>query len=180
MSASRATGQAAPPPTTPSEPSLAPIRPELFGYDQARHLLLRAGFGGTDQQIRTLAQWGAKEAVDYLVDYGTIPAEPAPPEGFDSDIMRPLTEDQRRAYRNAQQRGDEDTLAQFRTRRQNAQKNDRQQMRELQHWWLKRMIQTPRPLEEKLTLFWHGHFASSHRKVWPIGRHRRLVDMMSP
>ena len=27
------------------------------------------------------------------------------------------------------------------------------------------MIQTPRPLEEKLTLFWHGHFATGFRAV---------------
>ena len=26
-------------------------------------------------------------------------------------------------------------------------------------WWLRRMIQTPYPLLEKMTLFWHGHFA---------------------
>ncbi len=27
-------------------------------------------------------------------------------------------------------------------------------------WWLRRMIQTPHPLQEKMTLFWHGHFAA--------------------
>lgn len=32
-------------------------------------------------------------------------------------------------------------------------------------WWLKRMILTPRPLEEKLTLLWHGHFASRFSNV---------------
>jgi len=26
-------------------------------------------------------------------------------------------------------------------------------------WWLRRMLQTPFPLQEKMTLFWHGHFA---------------------
>ena len=28
-------------------------------------------------------------------------------------------------------------------------------------WWLDRMVRTTRPLEEKLTLFWHDHFATS-------------------
>ncbi|MCS7237084.1 MAG: DUF1800 domain-containing protein [Thermoguttaceae bacterium] len=28
-------------------------------------------------------------------------------------------------------------------------------------WWLRRMVESPFPLEEKLTLFWHGHFAIS-------------------
>ncbi|MFN0205275.1 MAG: DUF1800 domain-containing protein [Planctomycetota bacterium] len=32
-------------------------------------------------------------------------------------------------------------------------------------WWLYRMIHTRRPLREKLTLFWHGHFATSVNKV---------------
>ena len=32
-------------------------------------------------------------------------------------------------------------------------------------WWAERMLLTPRPLEEKLTLFWHGHFATSQQKV---------------
>src|SRR6185436_9354059 len=32
-------------------------------------------------------------------------------------------------------------------------------------WWANRMLTTPRPLEEKLTLFWHGHFASGQNKV---------------
>lgn len=36
---------------------------------------------------------------------------------------------------------------------------------DLRRWWLYRMLYTRRPLEEKMTLFWHGHFATSDRKV---------------
>lgn len=32
-------------------------------------------------------------------------------------------------------------------------------------WWLYRMLYAPHPLREKLTLFWHNHFATSNRKV---------------
>jgi uncharacterized protein (DUF1800 family) len=32
-------------------------------------------------------------------------------------------------------------------------------------WWLYVMLHTPRPLLEKITLFWHGHFATSAAKV---------------
>lgn len=35
-------------------------------------------------------------------------------------------------------------------------------------WWLDRMLRTKQPLVEKMTLFWHGHFATSIRKVPPI------------
>lgn len=30
-------------------------------------------------------------------------------------------------------------------------------------WWMKRMAAGPHPLQEKLTLFWHGHFTTSFR-----------------
>ncbi len=33
------------------------------------------------------------------------------------------------------------------------------QIRSLTRWWLDRMISVPRPLQEHLALFWHGHFA---------------------
>ena len=35
----------------------------------------------------------------------------------------------------------------------------------LSAWWLYVMLGTPQPLLEKLTLFWHGHFATSAAKV---------------
>jgi uncharacterized protein (DUF1800 family) len=35
----------------------------------------------------------------------------------------------------------------------------------LQEWWMRRMVATSTPLREKLTLFWHGHFATGASKV---------------
>ena len=35
----------------------------------------------------------------------------------------------------------------------------------LQQWWLDRMATSTTPLQEKLTLFWHGHFATANYKV---------------
>ena len=35
----------------------------------------------------------------------------------------------------------------------------------LSAWWLDRMLKTRHPLREKLTLFWHNHFATSNAKV---------------
>jgi uncharacterized protein (DUF1800 family) len=43
-----------------------------------------------------------------------------------------------------------------------ARGNNAQQMRA---WWLTRMLYTPHPLQEKITLFWHNHFATSNSKV---------------
>jgi uncharacterized protein (DUF1800 family) len=36
---------------------------------------------------------------------------------------------------------------------------------DLAAWWLDRMATTATPLQEKLTLFWHGHFATANYKV---------------
>jgi uncharacterized protein (DUF1800 family) len=35
----------------------------------------------------------------------------------------------------------------------------------LSEWWLNALIGTPRPFQEKMTLFWHGHFATAFYKV---------------
>jgi len=36
---------------------------------------------------------------------------------------------------------------------------------QLRAWWLRRMIQTPHPLLEKMTLFWHSYFATNAAEV---------------
>ncbi len=52
---------------------------------------------------------------------------------------------------------------------------DLQNFEDVQTWWLYRMVQTRRPLQEKLTLFWHGHFAVANSKVAnPSLMHRHL------
>lgn len=35
----------------------------------------------------------------------------------------------------------------------------------VQAWWILRLLATRRPLQEKMTLFWHNHFATSAAKV---------------
>ncbi len=45
-------------------------------------------------------------------------------------------------------------------------------------WWLRRMMQTPHPLLEKMTLFWHSHFAISNAQVkngWLMYRHVQML-----
>jgi len=150
----------------PLPPRLRPLDPANFAYPHARHLLLRAGFGGTPEQIRTVARWGPERAADHLVNFTAAPEhEPESHARFNPDIIIPLTAAERRIYAEARRRQDEDTLARFRQRRQRQQAADRRQIVELQRWWLARMIETPRPLEEKLTLFWHSHFATSYRTI---------------
>ena len=35
-------------------------------------------------------------------------------------------------------------------------------------WWITRMMTTPAPLLERMTLFWHGHFCSAQEKVYDM------------
>ncbi len=42
-------------------------------------------------------------------------------------------------------------------------------------WWLDRMVRTQRPLEEKMTLFWHNHFATRDQETpWMLRQNRML------
>ena len=43
--------------------------------------------------------------------------------------------------------------------------NDWEYEYKLQQWWMDRMATSPKPLQEKLAMFWHGHFCSENAKV---------------
>ena len=45
-------------------------------------------------------------------------------------------------------------------------------------WWLYRMMRGGHPLREKLTLFWHNHFATSNAKVQNVGHMVGQYDLM--
>lgn len=49
---------------------------------------------------------------------------------------------------------------------------------ELRGWWLRRMLATPFPLLEKMTLFWHDHFGTGNARVnspMLMSRHVQLL-----
>lgn len=143
--------------------SLDPIPRSQFGSVEARHLLWRAGFGGTPLEIEALVELGPERAVDQLLD---VPgAESVDVRHFRSDIIREWTDAEEEQLRRARFRRDENTLATFREQRQEMQRNDRRQFAELQLWWLDLLASSPHPALEKMVLFWHGHFATSYRGV---------------
>lgn len=146
--------------------SIRPLDPKEFDERKAQHLLQRAGFGGTTQQAAALANLGLEKAVEYIVEYDNIPdPQPISLDDYDKDIIRPLTEAERKAAQQARKAKDEVTIDKLRKERQRKQREDRKQVGEMELWWLQRMVSTPRPLEEKLTLFWHGHFATGYRTI---------------
>ena len=145
-------------------PAIIPLHDQAFDFWAARHLLNRAGFGGTPREVQQLQKLGVDGAVDRLLDFEGTPDDLPRPE-FDSGVMQPRSDEQRREYRRAQREGNEELLTKFRMERQARQRKDRQQIRRMRLWWMSRFLTTTRPLEERMTLFWHGHFATGYRSV---------------
>lgn len=131
---------------------LKPLKPAAFDDAKARHLLVRAGFGGTPQEIAKLQAMGLYAAVDYLVDYEGRASGVAPFEAVRYPLNDPyLAKVEPALLRNISTRW--------------ARKQYTNQMEELRKWWLTSMVETKRPLQEKMTLFWHGHFATQYSVV---------------
>jgi uncharacterized protein (DUF1800 family) len=126
-----------------------------WNFTTAAHLLNRAGFGGPPTEIEKVLALGPEAAVAYFVDYEKIPDSTADP-----DWARPDPE-RTKKFMEARQLGEEERRKKLRE----IQRADRQHILELRGWWLERMAKGPRPLQEKMVLFWHGHFATSVDKV---------------
>ena len=158
---------------------LSPIAAADWSYNRAAHLLERAGFGGTPDEIERLAAKTPQQAVGWLVDYGAIDnsrLRPFDESGIWDPGMDPFPASRAEAVRIARERGaalgvkvlPEGSARRlqpvvqkfFYGLRANSVETER-----LGLWWANRMLTTNRPLEEKLTLFWHGHFATGQNKV---------------
>ncbi len=158
---------------------LSPISASDWNYERAAHLIERAGFGATPEEIARLAAMTPERAVSSLVDYDTIDARALKPfdeSGIWDPGMDPFPPSRAEAVRWARERGEglgEKVLPPGTQRRlqpvvdkffYSLTANNIETQR-LGLWWANRMLATPRPLEEKLTLFWHGHFATGQNKV---------------
>ncbi len=126
---------------------LTPMAASTWNYEKARHLLFRAGFGGPPEEVVRLHEMGLVAAVDYLVDYHLQPDAAGWFDAFPHRRTAPYEK-----HLNAAQKAE---LAQSRV---SFRQNQHHRMRRA---WLQRMAETKRPLQEKLALFWHGHFACS-------------------
>ena len=110
---------------------------------EARHLLSRAGFGGSLEELESLRPLDRAQAVERLVTGPPGQALMPVPEWADE---RPPGRDMR-----ARLRDDEEARRAHRRRL-------RDKSIELKTWWLREMLVTKRPLLEHMTLFWHNHF----------------------
>ena len=119
----------------------------LMGFDEARHLLNRSSFAAQTNEIDDYAKLTREQAVDRLLsETRRTAAYPAPT----------WTAKYERVYRPDM------------TPEQRMQANRRELVErglEIRTWWVAEMLSTPSPLTEKMTLFWHNHFATSQQKV---------------
>ncbi len=122
--------------------------------DDARHLLNRSGFAASRQDIATFTGMSRQQAADKLVGESRTDAVTPPPKWINEPIV-PASK-----YRDM---SPEDREAE---RKLNAERAF-----DLREWWFREMLTTTSPLTEKMTLFWHNHFATSQQKV----RHTSLM-----
>ena len=157
---------------------LSPITAADWDQHKAAHLLERAGFGGTPDDVARLAAMTPEAAVASLVDYHLVRDTLSP---FDASpiwdpAMDPFPNSRAEAVRRARETGESmgvKILPEGESRRLQPVVNkffyglrsNAVETQRLALWWGQRMLLTTRPLEEKLTLFWHGHFATGNTKV---------------
>jgi uncharacterized protein (DUF1800 family) len=123
--------------------------PAALGYDDARLLLDRSGFGATPAEIARFAPMTREKAVRTLLgETRTVASTPPPAWTTDAAAL-------------AYPRGPDASEAE---RKAFAQRQVREGL-ELRGWWIGEMRTTTSPLTERMTLFWHNHFVSSQQKV---------------
>jgi uncharacterized protein (DUF1800 family) len=159
------------------EGDLAPITAADWNAQRAAHLLERAGFGGTPEQIEQLAAMGPDAAVRHLVYFGNIPDTlPAFDEsGAHDPGLEPFAASRPAATDLAKKTGESLGVKVKPTGNRRLQpvadrffywlRASRLETHRLSYWWAARMLASERPLEEKMALFWHGHFATTEEKV---------------
>jgi uncharacterized protein (DUF1800 family) len=145
--------------------SLKPLPVDRFGIAEARHLAHRAGFGASPSEVAALREGGRDRAVQHLLDYHKIEASNLKSFDVGPDLVPFLSKKERKRFRQAKKQGNSKVVKKLRDERQNSRKQDRHKFQQLQQWWLQRMADTPRPMQEKLTLLWHDHFATAYQKV---------------
>lgn len=134
---------------------LQPILHSQWSEVYLAHLLNRAGFGkaptiGAPRQLAKPESW-----VDRLLDVpqSLDPADiPEWVEGTDFGSM------QLRHFKSLPEKERREKLKEIR-------RMNRRHVASVREWWLERILQSKEPLQEKLTLFWHGHFVTSSQKV---------------
>ena len=169
---------------------LTPIGAADWNYDRAAHLLSHAGFGGSPAAIQKLADAGLDRAVRTLVHYETIPnprMQPFAESGLWDPALNGFPESRPEATDRAIKNGVSMGIDVKPSGKRPLQPvSDRffywlratmLETRRLGYWWANRMLQTSHPVEQKMALLWHGHFATHENKVRDYRKMMQQVDL---
>ena len=170
---------------------LTPITAGDWSYDRAEHLLGRAGFSGTPEDIQTLANMGPEQAVRSLVYHDDISdghLQSFVHSGFWDESLMPFPPSRPAATELAMKNGESMgvRVKPDHVNRHMQPVSDRffywlratqLETRRVGYWWAERMLDTNRPLQEKLALFWHGHFATAQNKVRDYRKMLGQIDL---
>jgi hypothetical protein len=169
---------------------LGPMAAADWNYDRAAHLLSHAGFGGTPREIQRLADMGLERAVRELVHYESIPnprLQPFVESGLWDPALDPFPESRPEATDRALKSGRSMGVEIKPSGNRPVQPvSDRffywlratmLETRRLGYWWANRMLQTTHPVEEKMALMWHGHFATHENKVRDYRKMLQQIDL---
>ena len=135
----------------------SPSSQDLWDVVKAGHLLRRAGFGPLPSEIARAVQLGPDRAVDALFAFPPD-APPAPLFGDIHAAEARLIEMLQELARAQTKPKDSPEL---RAAYEDVNRAHGRALVALASWWFDRMTTTPAPLQEKLSLFWHGHFTTS-------------------
>jgi hypothetical protein len=157
---------------------LAPISAADWNYDFAAHLLERAGFGGTPDEVQDLARMTPAQAVARLVRFEGTDASKLPlfeHSGVHDPGLEPFPPSRPAVTDLAKEKGEALGIKVKPTGNRRLQpivdeffywlRASVLETNRVAYWWANRMVASPRPLQEKMALFWHGHFASNEAKV---------------
>jgi len=167
---------------------LTPISASDWNYDLAAHLLERAGFGGTPEEIQALAKLTPKQAVARLVRFeGTNVSNLRPFEhsGIHDPGLEPFPPNRPAVTDMAKEKGEALGIKVKPSGNRRLQpvvdkffywlRASVLETNRVAYWWADRMLTSQRPLQEKMALFWHGHFASNEAKVRD---YRKLLEQL--
>lgn len=131
-----------PPPTTGLQPFTG-----SFGNPELRHLLRRTLFGATKSDISYFSGKSMVQVVDELLN--PTAALPAPPVKEYVVAATTLVPDNNIAAGSTwvEDINNDGTIASYRRA-------------SFKKWWIGNMINQDRSIREKMTLFWHNHFAT--------------------
>jgi Protein of unknown function (DUF1800) len=142
-------------------PLLKPYVPssdDPFDSIKAAHLLNRAGFGGTPEEIEKVMAMGPEQSVDWLMDY---PDAGADEEGQNDQPDFSNIDGYPKDFRAIREMMAGKTQEERKALQQQLMQANREALMEVMKWWINRLAYGKYPLQEKLTLFWHGHFTTS-------------------